>query len=172
MRDQNHKVYDRMLRSKSLLSLYYILCPPTDDLSLFKRNMANYSIRKKKQKQLLVTCLNSFLSQLLDYSISSKIKWHSQVLFMFSQSVPFSNFEKGLTNKYNKLNIHYLLTFWRENMICINEWPSELYLTFQWNGYVWIRLERLQKVFWLAYFVTRFTHVKKTPCKSTFLLKI
>ena len=91
--------------------LYYILCPPTDDLSLFKRNMANYSIRKKKQKQLLVTCLNSFLSQLLDYSISSKIKWHSQVLFMFGQSVPFSNFEKGLTNKYNKSNIHYLLTF-------------------------------------------------------------
>ena len=169
MRDQNHKVYDRMLRSKSLLSLYYILCPPTDDLSLFKRNMANYSIRKKKQKQLLVTCLNSFLSQLLDYSISSKIKWHSQVLFMFSQSVPFSNFEKGLTNKYNKSNIHYLLTFWRENMICINEWPSEL-------SYIWlpseIRLERLPKVFWLAYFVTRFTHVKKKPYKSTFLLKI
>ena len=153
MRDENHKVYDRMLRSKSLLSLYYILCPPTDDLSLFKRNMANYSIRKKKQKQLLVTCLNSFLSQLLDYSISSKIKWHSQVLFMFGQSVPFSNFEKGLTNKYNKSNQIFTI-YWHFDektwFVLTNDHLSYIWLHSKKN-YAWIRLERLPKDFWLAY---------------------
>ena len=63
--------------------IFYVPRPTT--CPFLKEIWQTTALEKKKQKQLLVTCLNSFLSQLLDYSISSKIKWHSQVLFMFGQ---------------------------------------------------------------------------------------